>query len=903
MMPRSFLPLLLAALPAFATDWHVAPDGDDAWSGRLPAPNAERTDGPFATLTRARDAMRQARPAGHTVHVRGGTYELTAPLKLGAEDSGTREAPVVWRAFEKEKPVLIGGRRIGGFQPWKGEILRADVAAQGFKDAAFRQLFFAGKRQHLARYPNFDPQNPYGGGWAYAGGEPWPMYADLPGEDKRVMTYRPQDAREWARPEEVEVFVFPRFNWWNNIVRIAAIDREKRRLTLAQDPSYAVRHGDHYFFQNALEELDAPGEWYLDRQAGALYFWPPAPLTTGEVLAPTARTILELGPGAAFITVRGFTLECCEGTAVVLDRASDCLIAGNTIRNAGDYSGGGVEVRNGTRVGIVGNDIHAVGRNAISLSGGDRTTLTRAGNFAENNYLHHFGVFYKQGVGVALEGCGHRVAHNLIHDGPRFGILHSGNLHEIEFNHIRHVSLETEDTGAIYSGGRDWLTPRGTRIAFNFIHDIWGYGQVGDTKWVSPYFAWGIYLDDNSGGADVIGNIVARCARGGLHAHSARDNRIENNVWVDNGQWQVDFHGWKVPGGMWDQHFPSMVKGYESVADQPAWKAMRNMHLHPRDAVRADGLVMSGNVFRRNILAFRDPNSRAYDVQRVPFEANVFDHNLVWNHGHPPKTGHTAAGRDLGPNLVPNAGFEDGEPGKLPRDWQWQIRPNGTAIAALAEIEGRRVLRIEGALARDAEGRPKTRDQWPIVGGKEFTQIEPGRSYRLRARLRASKPGAQAAALLQCWVPPSPEGKAFFWGGGGDVKVGTEWQDFEAVFTVPGPGAKGHDPRMKRFRVRFDFKEEEGALFVDDVSLHEVEPLSEWAAWQALGNDRHSLVADPKFVAPEKDDYRLQPDSPAWALGFERIPVEKIGLYADDLRASWPIVEAEGAREQPPGRN
>ena len=82
----------------------------------------------------------------------------------------------------------------------------------------------------------------------------------------------------------------------------------------------------------------------------------------------------------------------------------------------------------------------------------------------------------------------------------------------IEYNHIRHVDLETEDTGAVYTGGRDWISSRGTVIRYNYFHDILGYGQENG-RWVSPHFAWGVYLDDNTGGVDVIGNIVARCLR------------------------------------------------------------------------------------------------------------------------------------------------------------------------------------------------------------------------------------------------------------------------------------------------------------------------------------------------------------------------------------------------------
>jgi hypothetical protein len=215
--------------------------------------------------------------------------------------------------------------------------------------------------------------------------------------------------------------------------------------------------------------------------------------------APVVKTILELGKGAAHLTFRGFVFECCEGTAISLKDTANCLIAGNVIRNVGDYNGNGVSVAGGTHNGVVGNDIFEIGRDGVSISGGDRVTLTPAENYADNNYIHHVGVYYKQGVGVSLNGVGNRASHNLIHDGPRMGIMFSGNNLVIEYNHVRHMNLETEDTGAVYTGGRDWISSRGTVIRYNFFHDMLGYGQEKG-KWVSPHFAWGVYLDDNTGG-------------------------------------------------------------------------------------------------------------------------------------------------------------------------------------------------------------------------------------------------------------------------------------------------------------------------------------------------------------------------------------------------------------------
>jgi len=166
-----------------------------------------------------------------------------------------------------------------------------------------------------------------------------------------------------------------------------------------------------------------------------------------------------------------------------------------------------------------------------------------------------------------------------------------------------------------------------------------------------------------------------------------------------------------------------MVKGYESVAGQPAWQSMRNMKTHPKDAVLPDGLVMTGNEFLRNIVDYRDPKAKLFTFRNLPFDHYKSDDNVLWHHGLPLLTG----------------------------------------------------LRKQG----------------------------------------------------------------------------------------------------------------------------QTETIGEWASWQALGFDGKSVVGDPLFVGRDKDDYRLRPESPALKLGFQPIPIEKIGPYADDLRASWPIVEAEGAREKP----
>ena len=721
--------------------FYVSTVGNDAFSGKLAEPHAGKTDGPLATLTGARNAIRALKKAGPlpsggvTVVIRGGTYYLDSTFELTKEDSGTADAPIVYRAASAERVRILGGRPITGFTTHRGKVLKADVGSQGFKGIGFRQLLFDGRRQILARWPNLDPQNPYGGGWIYVDGKPV-KHEDVANQSKNSILCRPGDLHTWSRPEEGEVFVFPGYNYGNNILPIKSVDAASRTIHLDADASYGIAPGDRYYIQGLIEELDAPGEWYLDRRTETLYFWPPEPMKGQTVCAPTLDTLIALGPETAYVTIRGLDLACCNKTAVLLTKTNNCLVAGNTIHHVGSYQGSGVAINGGNHNGAAGNDIFEIGNAGISLSGGDRKTLTAADNYAENNYIHHPGVFAKGAAGIRITGVGLRASHNLIHDCPRIGIMLGPGCNNVtvEYNHIRHVNVETEDSGAIYVFGRDWLNARGTRIAYNYCHDSIGYGRQG-TRWMSPYYTWCIYLDDNTCGVDVIGNILARAYLAGIHLHNARDNRLENNIIIDCQKHQVQYSGWFEEHRFWRNNQPKMIAAYESMMENPEWRKYRGMDLHPGKAVLPDKLIMANNHLERNIFYWTVPEARALTYRDAPLDLNPSDYNLAW---HP----------------------------------------------------------------------------------------------------------------------------------GGPITVGC---GSRMTLAKPIPDKKDQDA-----------------------------PTDRWPAWwQAQGQDRHSIVADPKFFDIKKDDYRLKPNSPAFKLGFKPIPVEKIGPYQDELRASWPIVEAPGVREHP----
>ena len=803
--------------------------------------------------------VREARKAGDSspakIFFPEGITELTQPIILEAQDSNL--------TFTGTTATLIGGPVVTGWQDHDGKIVKTKISALLPKGFLPRQLLFEGERQFLARYPNFDAADPLYGGWAFV--DAFPPAGPPEGHEWNTTLYvKPQDVRTWAHPEDVEIDIFAQYGWWNFVEPVASLDPQSRLLTLKKKCSYALHPHNRYHFQNALEELDAPGEWFFDKHDGMLYFWPPSPLEGKEVRLPVIDSFFKVKQGAKNIVIQGLTLTGCHGSAITFERAEDCVVDHCNLTQVGAFNGSGIGVSDGKNVRLSHNEISYTGSNGISLSGGDRKTLTGPVHIAEDNHIHHMGFFNKNACGISMYGVGNIARHNHIHDGPRMGVQMSGNNLIVEYNHLHHLCMETQDGGAIYTGGRDWISSRGSVWRYNLIHDVIGCGQEADGL-KHPWFTFGLYPDDNTGGLDIIGNIVYRIAYTPIHLHNSRDCIVENNIFALGGRFQFDLHGWTKQQHYWIDHGPTMVKGYESVVNEPAWKGMRGMELHPKDAFRDDGTMMSGDIVRHNIMFSATPGVKYGDLRNVSAKWNTIDYNLAWNDGHPIVTGINQVGPDKGAPLFSD-NFDSCEAGKTPKGWGFNHRPNKDV--QLVATDG--ALRVDCAIGEDPKN-PKSVFHGPDVA------IKPGAAYRVRLRVRRSEPKAQMSLAFASFK----NGEGYWQAGSTSLTATSEWQEVEATGRMLRENETGWKPWMKAFWLRIDCHEPKGQIFIDDVRISEAEPLDEWTAWQTAGWDQHSLAADPMFVDWKNDDFRLKPESPAFKLGFKAIPVDEIGIRKD----------------------
>ncbi len=568
--------------------FYVATNGNDNWSGTQA--DAGKNDGPFATLARARDAIREYRKSSPetdvTVLLRGGTYTLPETLVFNLEDSAD-QGSLTFAAYPDEQPVLSAG------VPVEGWIVTA-ADTPGLPKNAVGKVWAAALPDAVDYCHSLFKQGRFLPRAAGAGFIPTVKHENQRAE-RHVLHFPAGAVPADAAERGLEFRIIPHYPWVMNLLPIDAVDPDACTARTSVPGTYSVGQlvwgafpKGTCWLENALEHI-APGTWVLNKATRTLYLWPTAESEPQNITVPALTELIRVegdidndGPtdrpvtGIHFQRIRftqadhqpwtpdksGWGLQhdwemFDRPTAMLHFRgAEDCSVMDCEFADSG---AAGIRCDlHAQNICISHNHIHDLGGVGVLLAGyGPGTKDVNHHNQVTDNHVHHVGRILWHAAGIFAWQSGHNeICHNHVHHVSYCGIVVSGRIHMFQSDgeasktvryHELPYNRSGPDTRPLPWREREpWLHGRGNRVAFNDLHHcmerlgdgnaiyISGTGDNIRVEYnyihdiISPRMNAAIRCDDDQHGTTIHANLIANCCGEGFIIKGA--NTITNNI-------------------------------------------------------------------------------------------------------------------------------------------------------------------------------------------------------------------------------------------------------------------------------------------------------------------------------------------------------------------------------------
>ena len=355
---------------------------------------------------------------------------------------------------------------------------------------------------------------------------------------------------QWSKPEQAWLSGTIGPNYEFDYYPVSRFDSEEKRVYLSRGALEKYYTEPYYRFENVPEELDEPGEYYIDRQSGMLYFYPPEDAPKDSVLTITMSTptldVSGKAPNSMFriensknIVFENLIFKGGRGSAITGKNNSNIQFINCEINSFGEN---GIRFDASTDIKISDCKIHDVGQDGILfVSCGNYKTLSPSNIVVSNNDIYNFARLersYKTGIDFGYRCVGATAANNHIHNGPHAGMIFYGVNNDIYGNEFDNLVTEFSDMDALYCNNSNYPWERGNKIHNNYFHDI-GKSSMNGRHQINVR---AIRTDNRGCGLNIYENLFYNIGDGGngngnngigaITAEGTR-NRIFNNLFVD----------------------------------------------------------------------------------------------------------------------------------------------------------------------------------------------------------------------------------------------------------------------------------------------------------------------------------------------------------------------------------